>query len=101
VDPTVCPEFALSHLFRFAEPLLDSGSIFVQIGDENIHRVRAVLDEVFGEENFCSLISFETTTGQTSTYLAQNNDFLLWYGKNPDGHPNSPTYGHVKLPHLS
>ncbi|MCK5843492.1 MAG: hypothetical protein KAG97_02215, partial [Victivallales bacterium] len=61
--------------------LTDSGSIFVQIGDENLHRVRALIDEVFGETNFCSLIAFETTTGQTSTYLAQNNDFLLWYGK--------------------
>jgi adenine-specific DNA-methyltransferase len=61
--------------------LADSGSIFVQIGDENVHRVRAVMDEVFGEPNFCSLIAFETTTGQTSAYLAQNNDFLLWYGK--------------------
>lgn len=61
--------------------LADTGSIFIQISDENIHRVRALLDEVFGEVNFCSLIAFETTTGQTSAYLAQNNDFLLWYGK--------------------
>jgi adenine-specific DNA-methyltransferase len=61
--------------------LLDSGSIFIQISDENLHRVRALMDEVFGETNFCSLIAFETTTGQTSAYLAQNNDFLLWYGK--------------------
>jgi adenine-specific DNA-methyltransferase len=61
--------------------LSDFGSIFVQISDENLHRVRALMDEVFGETNFCSLIAFETTTGQTSTYLAQNNDFLLWYGK--------------------
>jgi adenine-specific DNA-methyltransferase len=61
--------------------LADSGSIFLQIGDENVHRVRAVMDEVFGETNFCSLIAFETTTGQTSAYLAQNNDFLLWYAK--------------------
>ena len=63
------------------ELLTDSGSIFVQIGDENVHRVRTVLDEVFGDTNFCSLIPFETTTGQTSAYLAQNNDFLLWYAK--------------------
>ena len=61
--------------------LTENGSIFVQIGDENVHRVRSLLDEVFGETNFCSLISFETTTGQTSAYLAQNNDFLLWYAK--------------------
>ncbi len=61
--------------------LSESGSIFIQISDENLHRVRALMDEVFGETNFCSLIAFETTTGQTSAYLAQNNDFLLWYGK--------------------
>ena len=61
--------------------LTESGSVFVQIGDENVHRVRTVMDEVFGEENFCSLIAFETTTGQTSAFMAQNNDFLLWYAK--------------------
>ena len=61
--------------------LADSGSVFVQIGEENIHRVRVLMDEVFGAENFCSLIAFETTTGQTSALLAQNNDFLLWYAK--------------------
>ena len=61
--------------------LTESGSIFVQIGDANVHRVRAVMDEVFGEENCCALIAFETTTGQTSLRLHQTNDFLLWYGK--------------------
>ena len=61
--------------------LADSGSVFVQIGDENVHRVRALMDEVFGETNYCSLVAFETTTGQTSAYIAQNNDFLLWYAK--------------------
>ncbi len=61
--------------------LAESGSIFVQISEENVHRVRALMDEVFGETNFCSLIAFETTTGQTSVYLAQNNDFLLWYSR--------------------
>ena len=61
--------------------LSDTGSVFVQIGEENVHRVRALLDEVFGETGFCSLIAFETTTGQTSSLLAQNNDFILWYAK--------------------
>ena len=61
--------------------LSDSGSVFVQIGDENVHRVRALLDEVYGGENACSLIAFETTTGQTSKLIAQKNDFLLWYCK--------------------
>ena len=66
------------------ELLTESGSIFVQIGDENVHRVRALMDEVFGDANFCSLITFETTTGQTSVLLPQNNDFILWYSKNTD-----------------
>ena len=61
--------------------LADAGSIFVQISDENVHRVRVVMDEVFGDENYCSIISFETTTGQTSKFIAQKNDFLLWYCK--------------------
>ncbi|HEY3857848.1 MAG TPA: site-specific DNA-methyltransferase [Verrucomicrobiae bacterium] len=63
------------------ELLADTGSIFVQISDENIHRVRCLMDEVFRPENFCGLIAFETTTSQTSEKLAQTNDFLLWYGK--------------------
>ena len=62
--------------------LTESGSIFVQIGDENVHRVRAVMDEVFGENNFCGQISFTKTTGQTSQLLATGIDFLIWYSKN-------------------
>lgn len=61
--------------------LTDSGSVFVQIGDENVHRVRALLDEVFGADNFISLITFAKTTGQTDNLLAQVSDYLLWYGK--------------------
>ncbi len=61
--------------------LTDSGSIFVQIGDENVHRVRAVMDEVFGDENFVSAIHFQTTTGQASDILPRSGDFVLWYAK--------------------
>ncbi len=53
------------------ELLTDTGSIFVQISDENLHRVRALLDEVFGAHNYAGLISFSATTGQTSDRLAQ------------------------------
>jgi adenine-specific DNA-methyltransferase len=56
-----------------------SGSIFVQIGDENVHRVRAVLDEVFGDCNFISIITLTKAASQSSTLLAGVNDFLLWY----------------------
>jgi adenine-specific DNA-methyltransferase len=62
--------------------LADSGSIFVQIGDENIHRVRAVMDEVFGDENFHSLISFKKTLPLGSSGLAGICDYILWYSKN-------------------
>ena len=78
----------LSYLrdrFIVARDLLtESGSIFVQIGDENVHRVRAVLDEVFGEENFVSQITIQTTTGFLSSYISNMSDFVLWYAKNKD-----------------
>ncbi len=61
--------------------LTESGSIFVQIGDENVHRVRAVLDEVFGDENQCGLIPFVTTSSQTSDLLSSTHDYLVWYAK--------------------
>lgn len=63
------------------ELLTDSGSIFVQIGDENVHLVRNVLDEVFGSENFLSQIIFKTTASKASGTLDTINDFILWYGK--------------------
>jgi adenine-specific DNA-methyltransferase len=61
--------------------LHESGSIFVQIGDENVHRVRALMDEVFGEDNFVSQISFRTTTGLGDQYLDSSCSFLIWYSK--------------------
>ena len=64
------------------ELLTESGSVFVQMGDENVHLVRCVLDEVFGSENFVSLISFATTTGFETKELARAGDYLLWYAKN-------------------
>ena len=61
--------------------LADSGSIFVQIGDENVHRVRALMDEVFGDENFVALINVGKSSGQTSRYMSVNTDCLVWYGR--------------------
>lgn len=63
------------------ELLTDSGSIFVQISDENLHHVREVMDEVFGAENCLNVIPFTKTSGVTTRFLASNVDFLLWYGK--------------------
>lgn len=66
--------------------LTDSGSIFVQIGDENVHRVRAVLDEVFGDRNFVSEIVFLKTSGAGSPAIGTRTvagvyDIILWYAK--------------------
>lgn len=62
--------------------LSESGSVFVQIGDENVHRVRGVLDEVFGDENFCAQITMRKTTGKGSGLLDTTVDFILWYARN-------------------
>jgi len=66
--------------------LTESGSIFVQIGDENVHRVRAVMEEVFGEENFCGLIGYKKTTGAGSPsigtdVIASVKDYIVWFSK--------------------
>ena len=61
--------------------LAESGSVFVQIGDENVHRVRAVMDEVFGEANFVSQIAFRTTTGRANDYLAAASNYLIWVAR--------------------
>ena len=63
------------------ELLAESGSIFVQIGDENVHRVRAVMDEVFGDENFVSLITIRKTTSEGASLLGATTDFILWYSR--------------------
>jgi hypothetical protein len=57
---------------------LNSLGFFVQIGDENVHRVRAVMDEVFGDANFAAQISVNKTSGLGSTLLAGTQDFILW-----------------------
>ena len=64
--------------------LTESGSIFVQIGDENVHRVRAVLDEIFGDENFLSQITMKTTGGLGSAGLKGVSDYILWYGRDKE-----------------
>lgn len=65
------------------ELLTDSGSIFVQIGDENVHRVRALLDEVFGESNCVCEILAKKKGAQKSTLIDPVNDYILWYSKAP------------------
>ncbi len=77
--------------------LTDSGSIFVQIGDENVHLVRALMDEVFGSENFCGQITFTKTTGAGSFAGGTNLipsvvDMILWYGAKLDAVKYRPLY---------
>ena len=71
----------------------ETGSIFVQIGDENIHLVRALLDQVLGSENFISLITYSKTTGTTGNFLPGTSDYLLWYAK----HKESAKYRQLYL----
>ena len=61
--------------------LTESGSIFVQIGDENVHRVRALMDEVMGQDNAVSQIAFRTTSGRAGSTLAGAVNYLLWYAR--------------------
>jgi adenine-specific DNA-methyltransferase len=67
--------------------LTESGSIFVQIGDENVHRVRAVVEEVFGEDNCVAQIAFQKTSSSSSDELSEVFDYILWFGKT-----HSPKY---------
>ena len=91
--------------------LTKSGSIFVQIGDENVHRVRAVMDEIFGEENFIAQIPFAKTTGYATNFLTGICDYILWYGKNREqtkfrqpffakelGNVGATKYSRIRLP---
>lgn len=61
--------------------LSDSGSIFLQISDENLHHIREIMDEVFGVNNFCGIITYQKTGGLSSKLLSNNFDFLIWYAK--------------------
>src|SRR5487761_2296452 len=61
--------------------LTESGSIFVQIGDENVHRVRALMDEVFGETNVCAQLTVVKTASQSAELIAGTSDYVLWFAK--------------------
>lgn len=81
-----------------ARDLLSStGSIFVQISDENVHHVREIMDEVFGKENFVSLITFQKTSGFGSKYLDSVSDYLIWYAKDIQNIKYRQLYLHKKL----
>lgn len=69
------------RLYLCRELLTETGSVFVQINDENVHRVRCLMDEVFGASNFVSLIAFSKTGGQSSTLLPNVCDYLIWFAR--------------------
>src|SRR5699024_6476495 len=73
-------------LLRARELLSESGSVFVQISDENLHHVRELCDEVFGASNLVSVVTFKKTTGAGSptggtNVLAATNDYIVWYAR--------------------
>lgn len=74
------------------ELLTESGSIFVQIGDANIHLVRCLLDEVFGSGNSCGVIAFQKTSAPTDKFIPGVIDFLLWYAKDKDSAKYRPLF---------
>jgi adenine-specific DNA-methyltransferase len=69
------------RLLLARELLHESGSVFVQISDENIHHVREIMDEIFGAENFISIITYVTTSGIPGNSLSRQGDFIVWYAK--------------------
>ena len=90
------------------ELLTDSGSIFVQISDENLHRVRCLMDEVFGSENFVNQITFTKTSPLGSKLLVSRCDYIIWFAKNkseckyrplflPKGVGEGSSYKYVEL----
>lgn len=70
-----------NRLLLARELLADTGSVFVQISDENVHHVRELCDEIFGTANFCREIFFFKTGGLTSKLLNNQGDYLIWYAK--------------------
>src|ERR1035437_9792963 len=69
------------RLLLARELLHETGSVFVQISDENSHHVREILYDVFGSRNFVALIPFQTTSLQTSRAIGSVADYLIWYSK--------------------
>lgn len=72
--------------------LNDSGSVFVQISDDNVHLVRALLDEIFGANNFVSQITFAKTGTADTQLLPATHDFILWYAKKRTSLKSNPLY---------
>ena len=72
----------LHRLIIMKDLLAESGSIFVQIGPDNVHRMALLLDEVFGHKNSVTTIMFKKSGGTSSSMIPEGSDFILWYAKN-------------------
>lgn len=70
-----------NRLLLARELLADSGSVFVQISDENLHHVREICDEVFGVENFVAIIKFQKTGSLAASLMSSTTDYLVWYAR--------------------
>ena len=77
--------------------LSDTGSLFVQIGDENVHLVRAILDEVLGAENFQAQINFKSTSALGQKGLRQAYDYIIWYAKQSQSVKFRPLYRYREI----
>jgi adenine-specific DNA-methyltransferase len=77
-------DYLKQRLVTSRELLKDSGSVFVQISDENVHRVRAIMDEIFGAENFVAEIATLKTSGKASGSIDSVYDIVIWYAKDSD-----------------
>jgi len=80
------------RLILCQELLSDSGNIFIQIGDDNLHRVRQLLEEVFGPENFVAIINYRSMTPLGQKGLARVYDYIIWYAKNVNKAKFRPLY---------
>ncbi len=80
------------RLLLARELLTPSGSVFVQISDENLHHVREVMDEVFGGENFVAIVVIQKTASATSELIASTPDFIIWFARDKDHCKYRPQY---------
>ena len=79
-----------NRLLLAKDLLSETGSIFVQMNDENLHHVREIMDEVFGPQNFVAIITYQTATNQNSKTIQRLHDYLIWYSRT-----NNPKVRHL------
>ena len=77
-------KYLRNRLLLVRELLKDSGSVFVQISDENVHHVREICDEIFGPENFVTMIKFQKAGSRAANLIASRTDYLVWYVKDKE-----------------